>query len=81
MVTISEYFDKVCFITIPASVTTIGNYAFADCTNLISVTLDLDNAYVGNSAFIGNLTSIYNGPGTYTTESASGGNIQWTKQQ
>ena len=39
MVTISEYFDKVYIITIPDSVTSIGDQAFQRCASLTSITI------------------------------------------
>ena len=46
--------------TIPASVTSIGNYAFQSCTNLDSVTIGNSVTSIGNSAFSGctSLTSV-----------------------
>jgi hypothetical protein len=37
--------------TIPASVTSIGSYAFRDCTGLTSVTIPASVTNIGSSAF------------------------------
>jgi len=39
--------------TIPDSVTSIGNSAFYDCTNLTSVTIPNSVVSIGNNAFMG----------------------------
>lgn len=48
------------YITIPDSVTTIGQYAFCDCTGLQSITIPDSVSYIGDHAFAGctNLESI-----------------------
>lgn len=38
--------------TVPASVTSIGDFAFSDCTNLTSVTIPASVTSIGNSAFV-----------------------------
>ena len=38
-------------VTIPDSVTSIGNYAFADCTSLTSITIPDSVTSIGNSTF------------------------------
>jgi hypothetical protein len=87
VVTISEYFDKVCFITIPASVTSIVNTAFYNCTGLTSVTFaGTISGTFGTSSFPGDLRDKYlaagGGIGTYTR--SGGGTTEdpyvWTKQ-
>jgi len=47
--------------TIPSSVTSIGNYAFENCTSLISVTIPNSITNIGNEAFsnCSGLTSVY----------------------
>ena len=49
-----------CFYYIPNSVTSIGNYAFWECTSLTSITIPNGVTSIGNYAFLGctNLTSI-----------------------
>jgi len=42
-------------ITIPDSVTSIGNFAFAGCTGLAFVTIPASVTSVGNQAFVGNI--------------------------
>jgi hypothetical protein len=51
---------NITSITIPASVTTIGNSAFAGCTSLTSITIPVSVTTIGGSAFAGctSLTSI-----------------------
>ena len=54
-------FDKtITSYTIPNSVTTIGEYAFDDCSSLKSITIPDSVTEIGNGAFAGcsNLTSI-----------------------
>ena len=48
-------------MTIPGSVTTIGYYAFSDCSSLASVTLPGSVTVIGDYAFdkCSNLTSVY----------------------
>jgi BspA type Leucine rich repeat region (6 copies) len=52
--------DSLTSVTIPGSVTSIGNYAFVGCTNLTSVTIPNSITNIGNYAFgfCKNLTSI-----------------------
>jgi len=77
-------------ITIPKSVTSIGYYALANCTNLTSVTFEgtipLDEMWNGNAFgrsddyhYIGDLCDKYlkGGPGTYTRP--NGESETWTK--
>src|SRR5664280_2036772 len=47
-------------VTIPSSVTSIGNYAFVECTGLTSVTIPSSVTSIGDSAFAGctGLTSV-----------------------
>src|SRR5450756_2445529 len=40
-------------VTIPVSVTSIGNFAFAGCTGLTSVTIPSSVTSIGNDAFFG----------------------------
>ena len=47
-----QYCDSLTSITIPGSVTSIGNRAFIDCDNLISVTILDGVTRIGDSAFI-----------------------------
>jgi hypothetical protein len=44
-------FENLVGITIPDSVSLIGNMAFAGCTNLTSVTLPSSLTFIGNGAF------------------------------
>ena len=55
MTTIVQYpaGKKEVSYTIPSSVTTIGGYAFADCINLISVSISQSATYINNGAFAG----------------------------
>ena len=48
------------YVEIPNSVTTIGNYAFSDCTSLTSIEIPSSVTTIGNEAFYGctGLTSI-----------------------
>ena len=48
-------------INIPESVTSIGNYAFEDCSGLTSVTIGDSVTSIGSDAFSGcsGLTSVY----------------------
>jgi hypothetical protein len=77
-------------ITIPSSVTAIGEYAFRDCTSLISVdfqgTVPSAN-FDTRVPFLGDLrTKFYSAnstdgtPGTYTTSAPVGSSSAWTKQ-
>jgi len=52
--------SKITEITIPNSVTSIGNYAFYGCSGLTSVTMPNSVTSIGNSAFYGcsGLTSV-----------------------
>ena len=52
--------DTVTNVTIPNSVTTIGNNAFRDCTSLTSLTIPNSVTYIGGCAFRGctSLTSV-----------------------
>ena len=56
----SSYRPKIKSVTIGNSVTSIGNYAFRDCTSLISVTIGNSVTSIGNQAFFScrGLTSI-----------------------
>ena len=55
--------DTIKSVTIPNSVTTIGDYAFSDCSNLATVTISENSQLIsiGSSAFEGcsSLTSIF----------------------
>jgi len=66
-------------VTIPASVTSIGNQAFYGCTSLTSVTFQgtISSSNLNDRTFDGNLREMYlqNGTGTYTRSGR-----QWTKQ-
>src|SRR5664280_459920 len=55
------YESSITSMTIPNSVTSIGDYAFFECTNLTSVTIPNSVASIGRAAFYGctNLTSAY----------------------
>jgi len=55
-----EAYTNMTSITIPSSVTTIGDWAFYNCTGLTSVTIGSGVTTIGNSAFVGctGLTSI-----------------------
>lgn len=46
-----EFCDNITSVTIPDSVTSIGNYAFYQCANLTSVTLPSTLLSIGNEAF------------------------------
>lgn len=48
-----DYLDQVEEIIIEEGVTSIGNYAFAGCANVTSVTIDSDVASIGVNAFSG----------------------------
>ena len=52
--------SEITNLVIPNSVTSIGNYAFIDCSGLISVTIPNSVTSIGNSAFsyCSNLTSV-----------------------
>jgi hypothetical protein len=41
-------------VVIPSGVTSIGNYAFRDCTSLISVVIPAGVTRIGNSAWLMN---------------------------
>jgi len=71
-------------VTIPASVTNIGNFAFDGCTGLISVTFQrtmASNSFGIYPSFPGDLQDRYlaanGGAGTYTRPD---GLSTWTKQ-
>ena len=48
-----DYLDQIEEIIIEEGVTSIGNYAFAGCANVTSVTIDSDVASIGVNAFSG----------------------------
>ena len=50
-VTITKYLGSASAVTIPHSVTSIGNFAFSSCTSLTSVTIPNSVTSIGNSAF------------------------------
>lgn len=45
--------SKITSITLPSTITTIGNYAFKSCTSLASATLNEGITQIGNQAFDG----------------------------
>lgn len=47
----SDIADSVTSVTIPSSVTSIGDYAFGGCTNLTSVSMPFGVTSIGGSAF------------------------------
>lgn len=60
-------------ITIPDSVTTIGDYAFSDCTNLESVTIPAGITTIDRSAFNNSNNVVIRGTaGTYAERFANG---------
>lgn len=60
-------------ITIPDSVTTIGDYAFSDCTNLESVTIPAGVTTIDRSAFNNSNNVVIRGTaGTYAERFANG---------
>ena len=68
-------------VTIPATVTSINQSAFQNCTNLTSVTFMGQTSISSTYAFDGDLRAKYlaasGGPGTYTR---TAGGTTWTKQ-
>ena len=56
-----EYVDSIQIISLPAGLTSIGDYAFSNCNNLISVAIPNGVISIGKNAFnhCGNLTSVF----------------------
>jgi len=85
--TAASSFPYLVGITIPESVTSIGDHAFYYCTNLKTVTLgNIENdsatdSGISQTAFPGNLLSVYSGAGTYIATTPTGANgPTWTKK-
>ena len=57
-------FCELTSVSIPTSVTTIGAYAFYDCTNLYSITIPNSVNYIGECAFWGAFNVVYHGSAT-----------------
>jgi len=49
--TLVQYNGNAANVTIPAGVTSIGNWAFSGCTDLTSVTIPTGVTSIGNNAF------------------------------
>ncbi len=70
--------SKLTSVTIPYSVTSIGNYAFSGCTGLTSITIPESVTSIGESAFYGckNIETIVFGSGIETIGSNAFANCQ-----
>ena len=74
-------FSKVTEIVIPESITSIGNYAFCNCTGLKRISFHGNAPAISSNAFTNVTTTAYyqNGNKTWTSDVKQnyGGNITW----